>query len=119
MEYVNHFNSPWFQAYADIGNLTYAGHDVVSELEAAKGQIAALHVKDTKRGQLRFVAPGEGDVPFVEAFCKLAEIGFHGSMVLELWTGEHPDAVEIVTAGNTWIRERMKEGWQAHYQQVE
>jgi L-ribulose-5-phosphate 3-epimerase len=114
MWYVRHFNSPWFQHYVDIGNLVYAGHDVVSELEAGRGHIAAVHIKDTQRGQLRYVPPGEGSVPFVEAFAKLAEIGFYGPVLLELWTEHDPDALEIVTDASAWVRERMAEGWKLH-----
>ena len=113
MQYVDHFNSPWFQAYADIGNLTYAGQDTFSELEAARGHIAALHVKDTLPGQLRYVTPGEGDVPFVEAFAKLAEMGFQAPVVLELWTESFPDALERVKSGFNFIKKKMAEGWQA------
>lgn len=112
MGYVEHFNSPWFQAYADIGNLTYARQDTFAELDAARGHIAALHVKDTLPGQLRYVTPGEGGVPFVEAFAKLAEIGFQGPTVLELWTESYPDAYQRVEAGLAFIKEKMAAGWQ-------
>ena len=111
MEYVEYFNSPWFQTYTDLGNLVFAGVDVVSQLENVTGHIAALHVKDTLPGQLRYVAPGEGKVPFVDAFEKLAEIGFQGPVVLELWTEEYPDALELVKDAGQFIRARMKEGW--------
>jgi len=114
MEYVDYFNSPWFQTYTDLGNLIYAGVDVVSQLEYVKGHIAALHVKDTLPGQLRYVSPGEGKVPFVAAFAKLAEIGFQAPVVLELWTEEYPDAVQIVEQAGKFIRTRMKEGWERH-----
>jgi len=111
MEYVRYFNSPWFQVYADFGNLIFAGEDVVSQLEEVKGHIAALHIKDTLPGQLRYVTPGEGEVPFVDAFTKLAQIGFQAPVVLELWTEEFPDAVEIVEEAGKFIRARMKDGW--------
>lgn len=111
MEYVRYFNSPWFQVYPDLGNLVFAGMDVVSQLDQVKGHIAALHVKDTLPGQLRYVSPGEGKVPFVEAFEKLAEIGFQAPVVLELWTEEFPNAVELVTEAGKFIRARMEEGW--------
>ncbi len=111
MKYVRYFNSPWFQVYADLGNLIFAGVDVVSQLDEVRGHIAALHIKDTVPGQLRYVTPGEGDVPFVDAFEKLAEIGFQAPVVLELWTEEYPDAVEIVEEAGKYIRARMKEGW--------
>jgi L-ribulose-5-phosphate 3-epimerase len=111
MEYVRYFNSPWFQVYPDLGNLIFAGVDVVSQLEEVKGHIAALHVKDTLPGQLRYVSPGEGAVPFVDAFEKLAEIGFQAPVVLELWTEEYPNAVDLVTEAGKFIRARMEEGW--------
>jgi L-ribulose-5-phosphate 3-epimerase UlaE len=114
MEYVDYFNSPWFQTYTDLGNLIYAGVDVVSQLDYVKGHIAALHVKDTLPGQLRYVSPGEGDVPFVKAFEKLAEIGFQAPVVLELWTEEFPDAVQIVEKAGNFIRGTMKEGWERY-----
>lgn len=112
MEYVDYFNSPWFQTYTDLGNLIFAGVDVVSQLDYVKGHIAALHVKDTLPGQLRYVSPGEGAVPFVDAFEKLAEIGFQAPVVLELWTEEYPDAVQIVEEAGKFIRARMREGWE-------
>lgn len=111
MEYVRYFNSPWFQAYPDLGNLVFANVDVVSELDQVKGHIAALHVKDTLPGQLRYVTPGKGKVPFVDAFEKLADIGFQGPVVLELWTEELPNAVELVEKAGKFIRAQMEEGW--------
>jgi len=111
---VDYFRSPWFQLYVDVGNLAYAGYDVVSELEAARGHIAAVHFKDTLRGQLRYVPLGEGEVPFVAACAKLAEVGFQGPAVIELWTETYPDALDIVRRANQWLRERIDEGWRAH-----
>jgi len=111
MEYVDYFDSPWFQTYTDLGNLIYAGVDVVSQLDYVKGHIAALHVKDTLPGQLRYVPPGEGAVPFVDAFEKLAEIGFQAPVVLELWTEDFPDAIEIVEGAGKFIRTKMIAGW--------
>lgn len=115
MDYVRYFNSPWFQTYTDLGNLIFTGVDVVSQLEYVKGHIAALHVKDTLPGQLRYVSPGEGKVPFVDAFEKLAELGFQAPVVLELWTEEFPDAVEIVESAGKYIRDRMEEGWSRYH----
>lgn len=108
MQYVDHFKSPWFQAYADIGNLTCAGKDIPFELEAARGHIAAVHVKDTRPGDLRYVAPGEGSVPFREAFRKLIDIKYRGSMVLELWTGDRPDALHQIASGRSRILQHYR-----------
>jgi L-ribulose-5-phosphate 3-epimerase len=118
MWYVRYFNSPWFQLYADIGNLVYAGHDVIAELEAARGHIAAVHLKDTLPGQLRYVPLGQGAVPFVAAFQKLAEIGFQGPACVELWTESYPDSLEIVAAARTWLQARMESGWTRYARKV-
>ncbi len=112
MRYVKHFNSPWFQIYGDIGNLVYAEYDPLKELEFGKGHFAAIHIKDTIPGQLRYVPLGEGDVPFVECFAKLEEVAFQGPVVIELWTEQYPDALDIVTAARQWVQLRMEEGWQ-------
>jgi len=111
MEYVRHFNSPWFQLYVDVGNLPYAGYDVLEELDYAKGHIAALHLKDTIPGQLRYVKPGDGVVPFAQVFAKLAQTGFQAPIVLELWTEGLPNAVEVAAECNSWFKEKMSEGW--------
>ncbi len=116
MDYVNYFNSPWFQLYADVGNLTYAGRDVCAELKLGRGHIAAVHLKDTLPGQLRYVPLGEGSVPFTEAMATLAEVGFQGPVCLELWTEKDPRAVEIVSDARQWVREQMQAGWQLHAQ---
>jgi L-ribulose-5-phosphate 3-epimerase len=111
MRYVHHFGSPWFQHYPDIGNLAYVGHDVAAELEVGRGHIVAVHVKDTLPGQLRYVPLGEGIVPFVAIFAKLAALGFRGPVVLELWTEHDPRSVEIAADSCRWLRERMRQGW--------
>lgn len=111
MSYVNRFNSPWLQVYPDIGNLAAWGHDVVTELEAGTEHIVAVHIKDTVRGQFRRVPFGEGIVPFVDAFRKLAEMSFHGPMLIEMWTDDSADAAEIVAGALVWVKKRMAEGW--------
>ncbi len=119
MWYVNYFDSPWFQLYVDIGNLVYAGYEVVPELEVARGHIAALHLKDTLRGQLRYVPLGQGAVPFADAFACLAETGFSGPACVELWTESYPDAVELVTSGRKWLQEQMELGFERVHQKKE
>jgi L-ribulose-5-phosphate 3-epimerase len=110
MWYVRHFNSPWFQHYVDLGNLVFAGRDVLKELEAARGHIVAVHARDAVRGQLWEVPLGEGRVPFVEAFARLAQLGFRGPVVLAISSGSQPSAVEYAAAAGRWLRERMAAG---------
>ena len=78
MIFVDHFNSPWFQVYPDVGNLGEHGLDVCAELEAGRGHLVGIHVKDTRPGEPRRVPFGQGIVPFVDAFRKLAEMRYVG-----------------------------------------
>jgi len=109
MYFVNEFKSPWFQVYPDIGNLAEHGLDVCAELELARGHIVGIHVKDTRPGEPRRVPFGEGTVPFVEAFRKLAEMSFIGPVLLEMWNDDSPEAMEIVRQSREWVVDRMVE----------
>ena len=85
MHLIHAVNSPWLNVYPDMGNLTAAGNDPVSQLHLTEGHIVAIHVKDALPGVYRGVAFESGDVPFKEVFRALAEIGFWGPMVVEMW----------------------------------
>jgi predicted hexulose-6-phosphate isomerase len=111
MRFVNIINSPWFQAYPDIGNMTAAGYSPLEQLPLAAGHILGVHVKDTRPGELRGVALEEGIVPFTESFRLLARMGFAGPLVMEMWahldpTGNPLDsAVQARGKLNQWIAE--------------
>ncbi len=110
MVFVNAFNSPWFQVYPDIGNLSEHGLDVCAELELARGHMVGLHVKDTRPGEPRRVPFGQGTVPFVAAFQKLAELNFSGPVLLEMWNDDSPDSLRIVQESRQWVLARMQAG---------
>ncbi|NTV38191.1 MAG: NAD(P)-binding protein, partial [Anaerolineales bacterium] len=78
MIFVEGFNSPWFQVYPDVGNLGEHGLDVLAELDRGRGHLVGIHVKDTRPGEPRRVPFGQGIVPFVDAFRKLAELRYAG-----------------------------------------
>ena len=110
MYFVNSFDSPWFQLYPDIGNLSEHGLDVCAELELGRGHMVGVHVKDTLPGEPRRVPFGQGTVPFVEAFRKLAEMNFVGPVLLEMWNDDSPDSLRIVQESRQWVMARMQEG---------
>jgi L-ribulose-5-phosphate 3-epimerase len=110
MVFVDAFNSPWFQVYPDIGNISEHGLDVCAELELARGHIVGVHVKDTVPGEPRRVPFGEGTVPFADAFRKLAEMNFTGPVLLEMWNDDSPDSMRIVQESREWVMARMREG---------
>ncbi len=110
MRFVEYFNSPWFQVYPDVGNLGEHGLDVNMELERGCGHLVGIHVKDTRPGQPRRVPFGQGIVPFVDAFHKLAEMRYVGPVMLEMWNDDSPDALRIICESREWVIQRMIEG---------
>jgi L-ribulose-5-phosphate 3-epimerase len=110
MYFVDAFNSPWFQLYPDIGNLSEHRLDVCAELELARGHLVGVHVKDTVPGEPRRVPFGEGTTPFVDAFAKLADMNFTGPVLLEMWNDDSPDSLRIVREAREWVTARMREG---------
>ena len=110
MRFVEYFNSPYFQIYPDIGNLAEHELDVCAELEVGQGHFVGLHVKDTRPGEPRRVPFGEGTTPFVDAFSTMAQLGFKGPILLEMWNDDSPDSLRIVKEAKEWIQARMAEG---------
>ena len=85
MRIVNLINSPWFQVYPDVGNMTAAGYDPLEQLPLTKNHLIGVHVKDTRKDELRGVNLGEGIVRFPEVFKWLADHHFAGPVVMEMW----------------------------------
>lgn len=110
MIFVDYFNSPWFQVYPDVGNLGEHGLDVCTELERGRGHLVGIHVKDTRPGEPRRVPFGQGIVPFVDAFRKLAEMRYAGPVMLEMWNDDSPEALRIIREAREWVVARMVEG---------
>ncbi len=53
---------------------------------------------------------GEGIVPFVDAFRKLAEMRYVGPVMLEMWNDDSPDSFQIIHDARQWVVARMVEG---------
>jgi predicted hexulose-6-phosphate isomerase len=90
MRFVKTLNSPWFQVYPDIGNMTAAGYDPLEQLPLTNGHLVGVHVKDIRKGELRGVPLGKGIVRFQETFRLLAHMGFTGPLVMEMWAHFDP-----------------------------
>ncbi len=110
MQLVEYLNSPWFQIYPDIGNIAAHGYDLREELSRGYGHIVGIHVKDSRPGEPRRVSFGDGVVPFVDAFQKLAELDFNGPVMIEMWNDNRPDSMQLIAEARQWILDRMEEG---------
>ena len=107
LDIVTEVASPWLQVYPDVGNLAANGLDAAAQLRRAAGHLVGVHLKDTRPGEYRRVPFGDGIVPFAEVFTALAEIGYPGPFLVEMWNDDAPDATATIVAARTWLQERM------------
>jgi len=83
-------------------------------VDAARGHLVGVHVKDARPGVPRRVPFGEGDVPFVAAFQRLKAGGFAGPMMIEMWNDDRPDSAAVCAAARRWVETRLAEaGYQS------
>lgn len=116
LEYAEIIESPFFCVYPDIGNLSAWNNDVPAELRKGFAKIVAVHLKDTLRvtkdfpGQFRDVPFGTGCVDFVTCFKTLAELGYRGPFLIEMWTEKSAEPLVEIAQARRWLLEQMRRG---------
>jgi L-ribulose-5-phosphate 3-epimerase len=87
--YIKEFNSPWIQAWFDVGNVLLYGYpqDWIRTLGKS---IAKVHLKDFKRKENGYdwVNLGDGDVNWEAVRDAFREVGYAGSAITELKAGD-------------------------------
>jgi len=87
--YIGEFQSPWIQAWFDVGNVVLYGYpqDWIRTLGKS---IVKVHLKDFKRKEdgYEWVNLGDGDVDWVAVRAAFSEIGYTGSATVELEGGD-------------------------------
>ncbi len=87
--YIKEFQSPWIQAWFDVGNVVLYGYpqDWIRTLGKS---IAKVHLKDFKRKKdgYEWVNLGDGDVDWGAVREAFREIGYSGSAITELAGGD-------------------------------
>lgn len=86
-QYVDEFDSPWLQAYFDIGNVIIFGF-AQDWIRTLGKRIVKIHLKDFKRNGYQWTNLHDGDVNWPEVRRALDEIGFSGYMTVELRGGD-------------------------------
>ncbi len=107
MKLVVEMDSPWFQLYPDMANVTAAGFDPCSELMLCVGHLAAIHVKDGRPGAIRGVPFGAGAVPFDDVFRTLRNAGFRGPMTVEMWAQYAADPVDAAHLARAFVQDLL------------
>jgi hexulose-6-phosphate isomerase len=91
--YVDSFKSPWVRAYFDVGNVLLFGYPQ-DWIRTLGKRIMKVHLKDFKVIKdwnpltADFVNLGEGNVDWPEIRKALGEVGFAGTVIAELDSGD-------------------------------
>ena len=107
MEYVRLYDSPYLQAYVDVGNLTAMGVDPVVDLPLGGRHIVGIHLKDTKRNVFRDIPFGEGIVDFESCFKALSQIQYEGFFVAEMWSHDDPEFHQYLRTAYLFLKNKM------------
>ena len=107
MKYVRLVDSSYLKVYPDAGNITNAGvklqQDVCEDMLLGKGNMIALHLKETRPGVFREVPFLTGHVDF-EAIIHMAwNMGIR-RYVTELWDVGQDDWKEAICFANQSMR---------------
>src|SRR5213593_4114909 len=88
-KYIGEFQSPWIQAWFDVGNVVLYGYPQDWIRTLGKG-IVKVHLKDFKRKEsgYEWVNLGDGDVDWEAVRQAFREIGYSGSAITELKAGD-------------------------------
>lgn len=87
--YINEFRSPWIKAWFDVGNVVLYGYPQ-DWIHTLGKQIVKLHLKDFKleHSCYEWVNLGDGQVMWPAVRQALIDIGYSGSAICELESGD-------------------------------
>jgi L-ribulose-5-phosphate 3-epimerase len=114
LKLVREIDSPWFHLYSDMGNLAAAGYHPPDEIRRAKGELVAVHVKDSMPQIIRGIPFETGIVPLEETFKALAEIEFWGILTVEMWADmdNTGDPLASVIHARKLVNRLVSSAWQ-------
>jgi L-ribulose-5-phosphate 3-epimerase len=97
--YVDSFQSPWVQAYFDVGNILLYGYPQ-DWIRTLGKRIVKIHVKDfhmdQKEERFYWRNLGDGDVDWPEVRKALGEIGYDGYISAEIDGGDRAYLKDVV-----------------------
>lgn len=107
MEYVRMMDSPYLQAYVDIGNVTAMDLDPAATLPAAGRHIVGIHLKDTILNVFRDIPFGQGIVDFERCFETLSKMHYEGFFVVEMWDHGDIDGDQEIRNAYRFLKHKM------------
>jgi L-ribulose-5-phosphate 3-epimerase len=94
--YVDEFQSPWVQAYLDVGNMAFYGYPQ-DWIRTLGKRTAKVHFKDFRfrNRTTEFTPLREGDIDWMEVHKAFAETGYSGTATVELPGGDEKYLREV------------------------
>jgi L-ribulose-5-phosphate 3-epimerase len=81
---VNRIQSPYYQAYPDLGNIYNCTDDILGDIRTGAGHMIGAHLKETVPGKDRGIPYGEGQVDFPPYIAEFYRQGVR-RYVAEFW----------------------------------
>jgi L-ribulose-5-phosphate 3-epimerase len=98
-KYVDEFESPFVQAYVDVGNMVFYGYPQ-DWIRTVGRRTVRVHLKDFQldrpNGRFYWKNLGEGDIDWPEVRKALADIGYEGFATVELQGGDAAYLKDVV-----------------------
>lgn len=117
-QYVRLIHSPYFQIYADCGNIAnWAGGDTdkaLADFSSGKGYIAAMHLKDSLPGEYRYTPYGQGHVDFSRMIGAAKQMGvriFTAELFYKAGSDFETEAARVNGFLRSFFDERMNQKW--------
>jgi D-psicose/D-tagatose/L-ribulose 3-epimerase len=102
VQFLNDVNHPAVRANMDISHLHLA-HTPAADIQRLKGRIAHVHISDCDGKVHGDLPPGRGVVDFIPYLQALKDVGFNGTVSIELEYS--PEPAKIVD----WVTEAYRE----------
>jgi hexulose-6-phosphate isomerase len=102
--YVDEFNSPWLQAYFDVGNIVLYGFPQ-DWIRTLRHRIKKVHIKGFHTEKKQFTNIRDGSIDWPEVRRTLDEVGYNGYITAELGGGDEKylrdvsERMDLIIAG--------------------
>ena len=104
---ITEINSPFLQAFPDVGNFEANGINAVESLKINEGHIVGIHLKETNEKVYRRVDFSKGIVNFKEIFDYLKTQNHEGYLGVEMWNDNTEESLDKITEALNYLRLQM------------
>lgn len=102
MEGVRRINSPYYQAYPDLGNIYNCAEDIIADIKTGAGHMIGAHLKETVPGKDRGIPYGEGQVDFPPHIAEFYRQGIR-RYVAEFWWDGKDNWMEVLRGNREFL----------------